>query len=660
MDNFKITKTILENINEQNDRINECVVIVNGYTTDEETRVNQELQREENELRREEQYNNNENRFTEINTQLDNKASKNEVFSMANMGQDIKQAMTGGSVAVTGPYSVDTPNLIENSVTKNKSEFINTNVVNLINIAKSEVTNINYTTGVKPNYICDDTSIISNVDDESNWLFFFIPLTLTQGKTYTCKARKNNSNKEMTLGISYTNNPTGGNEYSFSLNNDIYTLTFTCQSETNYLRIHGKNGCVDLRDVILYEGADDVVWSLDKEVHIKDVDDGIITYNKLSDDLKNLFYCFDDILNINGAEYSTGNNVSSYKINANDFNVSFNEGSSYFIFKGQQFKAGHKYVITYNVVGDVDYWFGLRNSKVNIPSWQGTIFESNWQTGGAYTIGSVIYNCEADGRLGFNNGCGKTITYNATIRIFDVTGCTDKEINKIDFLSLGVSNILLKNISSESSSKSNNLENKKIVVYGDSISQNGYFQNMIKNYFNCNVVTNAIGGTTIGYYDSKSFSADERISQLPSDADYVMIMGGTNDWNRVEIGELNFTSDTIDRATLKGGLLYTIKGVQSRCPNATIIVCTAIGGRGESAGSTHLYPLLDYYKQSTLDIRNAEIEVANVANVDVCDTWSCGINGFNRTKYIKDTVHPNTDGCILLGNYIINYLKKYM
>ena len=72
MSNFKITKTILENINEQNDRINECIDIVNGYTTDEETRVNQEIQRQENELRREEQYNNNENKFTEINQQLEN------------------------------------------------------------------------------------------------------------------------------------------------------------------------------------------------------------------------------------------------------------------------------------------------------------------------------------------------------------------------------------------------------------------------------------------------------------------------------------------------------------------------------------------------------------------------------------------------------------
>ena len=75
MDNFKITKTILENINEQNDRINECVDIVNGYTTDEETRVNQELQRQHNEEVRQEQYNNNESRFSLINSQLEQKTN---------------------------------------------------------------------------------------------------------------------------------------------------------------------------------------------------------------------------------------------------------------------------------------------------------------------------------------------------------------------------------------------------------------------------------------------------------------------------------------------------------------------------------------------------------------------------------------------------------
>ena len=590
------------------------------------------------------------------------KADKNGVFTMANMGQDIKEAMTGGSVAVTGAYSVDTVNLVANSITKNKTDFIDLNVTNLINIANSKITNINYSTGVKPDYICDDNSIICNVKGENDWLFFFISLDLEIGKTYTCKARKNNLGKDLSLCITYTNDPAGGYKYSFRENEDIFSLTFTCDSEINYLRIHGKNGSIDVRDVILYEGTNEAVWSLDENINIKTVNDGIISYYKLSDDMKDLFYKFDDLLNLNGAEYLTGTNVNSYKQYTDSFDVSFNKGPSYFVFKGQQFFVGHKYVITYNVVGDIDYRFGIRRSRIGMASWMNPpLFESSSQTGGASTTGSIIYNCEDDCCIGFNNSCSLAVSYNATIRIFDVTGYSDEELNKIDFLSLGISNIFVRNtFNSNNIVTSNNLKNKKILVYGDSISQNGYFQNMIKLYFNCNVVTNAIGGTTIGYLGDSSFSSDTRIEQLPSDADYVLIMGGTNDWNRIEIGEIDFSSDTIDKTTLKGGLFYTIKGIQEQCPNAIIVVCTAIGGRGNSTTSTHLYPLLDRFKQSTLDIRNAEIEVANIANVDVCDTWSCGINGFNRTKYISDTVHPNTEGYILLGSYIINYLKKYM
>ena len=48
------------------------------------------------------------------------KADKNEVFSMANMGQDIKEAMTGGSVAVVGKNAVDTINILDGAVTPSK------------------------------------------------------------------------------------------------------------------------------------------------------------------------------------------------------------------------------------------------------------------------------------------------------------------------------------------------------------------------------------------------------------------------------------------------------------------------------------------------------------------------------------------------------------
>ena len=771
----------------------------------------------------------------DINSSLGDKASKNEVFSMANMGQDIKEAMTGGSVAVVGVNSINSINLLKNSVTKSKTDFFNPNVINLLNLANSEITNINYSTGVKPSYICDDNSITCNTKDE-DWLFFFIKLNLEVGKTYTCTLRNTNLNRDMDVGISYVNQPTEPKKFTFTKNNGEYKLTFECVSETNYIRIHGINGGINIKDIIFYEGAEDVVWTLDKDIYVTNISDGAISHEKLSDDIKQLFIKVEDLFNINGFEFLTGINVETfinnnddtfyvefnegssylvfkgqqfkkghkyvvtydvtgdvdfnfglrnsvigypnwqqiiiettnqtggatsagYKIynceydgclgfnnscskavkytakikifdvteytnkeikkidflaaghsdivtnisdgaisheklsddikqlfikvedlfningfefltginvetfiNNNDdtFYVEFNEGSSYLVFKGQQFKKGHKYVVTYDVTGDVDFNFGLRNSVIGYPNWQQIIIETTNQTGGATSAGYKIYNCEYDGCLGFNNSCSKAVKYTAKIKIFDVTEYTDEEIKKIDFLSVGHSAMFVKNVGSgESSTSSNALANKKIVFYGDSISQSGYFQNMVKNYFDCDVVTNAIGGTTIGYQGSSCFSADERISQLPTDADLVLIMGGTNDWNRVNIGTIDFSSSSIDRTTIKGGLLYTIKGIQEQCPKATIIVCTAIGGRGSSGSSSHLYPLVDKYGQSTLDIRNATIEVANIANVECCDTWSCGINGFNRTKYIVDTVHPNTEGNKLIGNYIINFLKKY-
>ena len=48
------------------------------------------------------------------------KADKNEVFTMANMGQDVKEAMTGGSVAVVGVNAVNTDNIVDESVTEDK------------------------------------------------------------------------------------------------------------------------------------------------------------------------------------------------------------------------------------------------------------------------------------------------------------------------------------------------------------------------------------------------------------------------------------------------------------------------------------------------------------------------------------------------------------
>lgn len=80
------------------------------------------------------------NKLHEINSQLYNTYNKQEVdekvFHMVNMGQDIKEAMTGGSVAVVGEDAVNTINLRNKSVTEEK---LNNELSEKINNSKEEL-----------------------------------------------------------------------------------------------------------------------------------------------------------------------------------------------------------------------------------------------------------------------------------------------------------------------------------------------------------------------------------------------------------------------------------------------------------------------------------------------------------------------------------------
>ena len=49
----------------------------------------------------------------------------NKVWSMANMGQDVKEALTGGSVAVVGENAVLTENVVSKQINKEKTNFFN-------------------------------------------------------------------------------------------------------------------------------------------------------------------------------------------------------------------------------------------------------------------------------------------------------------------------------------------------------------------------------------------------------------------------------------------------------------------------------------------------------------------------------------------------------
>lgn len=62
----------------------------------------------------------NKSEVEELSEQLAQKANIDSVFSMDNMGQDIKEAMTGGSVAVIGKNTILTENVVDGQITFDK------------------------------------------------------------------------------------------------------------------------------------------------------------------------------------------------------------------------------------------------------------------------------------------------------------------------------------------------------------------------------------------------------------------------------------------------------------------------------------------------------------------------------------------------------------
>ena len=86
------------------------------------------------------------NRFAQTNAQLSQKMDKNAILSMSNLGQDVKESMTGGSVAVVGKNSVSDINLIYNSISPEKMMFINEGR-NKLDMSRSTLNTLMYKNG---------------------------------------------------------------------------------------------------------------------------------------------------------------------------------------------------------------------------------------------------------------------------------------------------------------------------------------------------------------------------------------------------------------------------------------------------------------------------------------------------------------------------------
>ena len=151
---------------------------------------------------------------------------------------------------------------------------------------------------------------------------------------------------------------------------------------------------------------------------------------------------------------------------------------------------------------------------------------------------------------------------------------------------------------------------KTWATYGDSITQNGGWQDYITEYFgfarhdNCGIgsstfiqsdlvwyanpdgtynsrygflgVTEAPEGTT--EHEAYLCSEDRIQTQLDPDLDLVLIMGGTNDAGITVSAPLGDLSYPYDETTFMGAVASTVVKIQEQCPHAIIVLASPLSG----------------------------------------------------------------------------------
>lgn len=231
------------------------------------------------------------------------------------------------------------------------------------------------------------------------------------------------------------------------------------------------------------------------------------------------------------------------------------------------------------------------------------------------------------------------------------------------------SNVIRKSCLPKSVNESSWYTGKKIVAYGDSITEGNKWQPYVANKLGCTMINCGIGGTTVANNgDNRTYNGvdieswmcgDDRINLIPEDCDMIILFGGANDWSQSAIAMGDLGDGKLIDTTFKSAYSLMIKKLVNKFPNAKLVALTPINGRTSSP---------DANEDRQFNVRNLSLYDFSVAVKEVCMYYGVpcidvhgesGINSFNHTTYIADVVHPNDAGGKMIANAVVNGLKRY-
>lgn len=539
------------------------------------------------------------NDYTDIDKaevcKIENKFDKDGIFTMANAGQDIKEAMTGGSVAVVGINTVLEENLVDKQVTPIKTSFMN---------VSKNLFNINTVVEGRLNYVNGEITV-----NTSYYVSDYIPVS--QSTNYTMSKGYD---------ISYYNS----SKTFISGENLLGTTPKTITTPSN---------CVFAR----------------------------ISIHKTS--FAPNFYMFAKGNTLPSSYEPFGVNYLPKEFQEKQINLDKSNFTKSFLLS-DDLAVGSDLD---KIVIDGVHTLVSNGNYINIPSDFNTIESGVLENFNLFKNGN---------RWVFQRLTSFTSYKKTWTRIVDLQGSATKPWVRIDTSSNTTLNVL---------------------CFGDSVTEFGNYPDIISSKIIGTVTNLGFGGTRMGKHSSLDYNAfcfhnlvDSIVSgnfslqQAEIDktnpfspkfkanfeklktidftkVNLITLLYGTNDYmgtvsgGNVPLGSLGDSNTD----SFYGAYNYSINKLLTKYPNIRVILVTPTWRMNHetiNGGDTDYVPNNGVYLREYIKAIKDTALKYHVPCVDLFD--KSGINVYNKSVYLADTVHPTTEGYKLIGNIIGNFLNS--
>ena len=268
------------------------------------------------------------------------------------------------------------------------------------------------------------------------------------------------------------------------------------------------------------------------------------------------------------------------------------------------------------------------------------------------------------------NGTAGYILFNITNNKFEIGGASRQDsINVVGYYHLGRGYVYL-------NTATLNMRIKKIACLGDSITEgvnadgwqwHRYIDRWCKNNgIETTVVNLGIGGTSVctsSYVTDTLQPFVNRLDTIPSDADVVVIFGGTNDWgNNATLGTISDTGTS----TFYGAYKHILEWLAINRPNAKVMTMTPLKRYYRGGGTVWINAQTTPNNKGNLlqDYVRAVKEVSELYAIPYVDLHNdSGINPVIetvRTRFIGDGLHPNAEGNKKMYSVILDKMRPLL